>query len=313
MLSPLLRPGDLIGLASPSWLATEESIAPAAAALQALGYRVRLAPQIFAHGWDYAAAPEERAESFNALIRDPEVRLVFFGGGEGADDIVPLLDYEAAGRDPKLYLSYSDGTSILNAIRVKTGLVTLYGQTPGRMPENVAGRPTDYNLRQFTAFTASRPERHTAAASWRTLVPGCAAGTLAGGYLANTIFAAATGLLAPEDPGDLILFVEDNQMFNGIEALSAHIGRLEQCGIMPRVKGLLFGHYSAPVNEQLLARLTRLGEKWGIPVAYCDDFGHGENSAILPIGIRAALDTEKCTLEYDWGKTPDGGQDAADC
>ena len=31
-----------------------------------------------------------------------------------------------------------------------------------------------------------------------------------------------------------------------------------------------------------------------------DDFGHGENSAILPIGVKATLDTGKCTLEYDW-------------
>ncbi len=300
MLAPLLNPGDIIGLASPSWLATEESIAPAVAALQSLGYRVRLAPHIFAHGWDYAAAPEERAESFNALIRDPDVRLVFFGGGEGADDIVPLLDYEAARRDPKLYLSYSDGTSILNAIHVKTCLVTLYGQTPGRMPDAVDRRPTDYNLRQFTAFTASRPERHTAAAPWRPLIPGRAAGTLVGGYLANTIFAAATGQLVPETGDDLILFVEDNRMFSGIEALSAHLGRLEQCGIMPRVRGLLFGHYSVPTDEQVLTRLTRLGEKWHIPVAYSDDFGHGENSAVLPIGVRAVLDTEECTLEYDW-------------
>ena len=300
MLPPLLQPGDLIGLASPSWLATEESIAPSVTALEALGYRVRLAPQIFAHGWNYAATPEERAESFNSLIRDPEVRLVFFGGGEGADDIVPLLDYEAARRDPKLYLSYSDGTSILNPIHAKAGLVTLYGQTPGRFPDTIAKYPTDYNLRQFTAFTTTRPKRHTAAAPWRTLVPGRAAGMLVGGYLANTIFAAATGQLLPEGSGDLILFVEDNKMFNGIEAFSAHIARLEQCGIMPHVRGLLFGHYSVPADEQVLTRLTRLGEKWNIPVAYSDDFGHGENSAILPIGIRAALDTGKCTLEYDW-------------
>lgn len=302
MLAPFLCPGDIIGLASPSWLATEESIAPAVAALQSLGYHVRLAPHIFAHGWDYAATPEERAESFNALIRDPDVHMVFFGGGEGADDIVPLLDYETVRRDPKLYLSYSDGTSILNAIHSKTGLVTLYGQTPGRMPDTIDRHPTDYNLRQFEAFTTSLPQRHTAAASWRTLVPGCAKGILVGGYLANTIFAAATGQLVPEAVGDLVLFIEDNKMFNGIEALSAHIARLEQCGLMPHVRGLLFGHYSVPKDEQLLMRLTRLGEKWEIPVAYSDDFGHGENSAILPIGVRAALDTEKCTLEYDWEK-----------
>lgn len=303
MLAGSLRPGDTIGLASPSWLATEESVAPAVAALEKLGYSVRLAPQLFGHGLDYVASPEERAEGFNALIRDPAVRLVFFGGGEGADDIVPLLDYEAARRDPKLYLSYSDGTSILSAIYAKTGLVTLYGQRPGTMPGIVDVNPMEYNRRQFAAFTTGLPERHVAAAPWRTLVPGRAEGTLVGGYLANAIFAAATGRLTHEPAGDLLLFVEDHEMFNGIEAFSAHIARLEQCGIMPRVRGLLFGHYSAPVNEQVLARLTRLGEKWGIPVAYSDDFGHGENNAILPVGAWAALDAEKCTLKYDWRRT----------
>jgi len=68
--------------------------------------------------------------------------------------------------------------------------------------------------------------------------------------------------------------------------------------ILPHVSGMLFGHYSKPVNGHLLERLRRLGEKWNIPVAYCDDFGHGENHAILPIGAEAALDTEQHTLRY---------------
>lgn len=39
--------------------------------------------------------------------------------------------------------------------------------------------------------------------------------------------------------------------------------------------------------------------------AYCDDFGHGDNSAILPIRIQAAIDTEEFTLEYNWEWTND--------
>ena len=35
-------------------------------------------------------------------------------------------------------------------------------------------------------------------------------------------------------------------------------------------------------------------------LAHFVSFDCGENSAILPIGIKAALDTGKCTLEYDW-------------
>ena len=108
-------PGEIIGLASPSCLVTPEWAAPIVSALESMGYAVKLPPNLYARGWGYAASPEQRAADFNALIADPTVRLVFFGGGEGADDLLPLLDYDAARANPKLYLSYSDGTSILNA------------------------------------------------------------------------------------------------------------------------------------------------------------------------------------------------------
>ena len=41
--------------------------------------------------------------------------------------------------------------------------------------------------------------------------------------------------------------------------------------------------------QSLLDRLERFGLRHGVPVAYCDDFGHGENHAILPIGRPAGF------------------------
>lgn len=111
-----LKKGDIIGLASPSWLANEEDYKPIITALEHMGFRVKCAKNIFANGWGYAASPEERAADINELIQDENVRMIFFGGGEGADDVIPLLDYEAAKYTPKLFLSYSDGTSILNGL-----------------------------------------------------------------------------------------------------------------------------------------------------------------------------------------------------
>lgn len=43
---------------------------------------------------------------------------------------------------------------------------------------------------------------------------------------------------------------------------------------------------------------VRFGREFSIPVAYCDDFGHGSNHAIFPIGRRAVLDTENKTLLF---------------
>ena len=63
--------------------------------------------------------------------RDKSVQMVLFGGGESAVEILPYIDYENIRRYPKLFSSYSDGTSILNAIYAQTGLLTYYGCGPG--------------------------------------------------------------------------------------------------------------------------------------------------------------------------------------
>lgn len=293
MLPPRLKPHDLIGLASPSWLADPEKFDAIEQALIARGYRVRRAKNLFARGWGYAASPKERADDLNQLIRDPEVRMVFFGGGEGADDVIPLLDYEAARADPKLYLSFSDGTSILDTLWARTGVLPLYGQTPGVLLD-----PSPADAADFQAFTTGLPTVHTPRTPWHCLTPGAAEGTLLGGYLTNFIFLCATGRF-PLDRR-YVLFLEDHKQFFGVEAESAHLGRLEQCGILPHTAGLLFGHYGYPTEPAVLERLRRLGERWQIPVAYCDDFGHGDQHAILPIGTKATLDTVRGTLTYDW-------------
>lgn len=290
---PCLQKGDLIGLAAPSWPVTEQWAAPIAAGLERMGYRVKYAHNLFAHSWGYAASPEERGEDLNELIHDKAVRMIFFGGGEGADDVTAMLDYDAIRKDPKMFLSYSDGTSILASVWANADVPVLYGQMPGLIPHM-----SDYDRSQFDRFLAGLPAEHVANSPWHCLTPGTAQGMLIGGYLANFIYLTAMGRIPLDEGRKYVLFIEDHERFSSIESVSAHIGRLEQCGILPRTTGLLFGHYSAAVNEHLLERLRRLGEKWNIPVAYCDDFGHGENHAILPMGVQATLDTERSTLIY---------------
>lgn len=67
---------------------------------------------------------------------------------------------------------------------------------------------------------------------------------------------------------------------------------------MEQVTGLLFGHYSDDVSPLLFEVLERFGNKYNIPVAYCDDYGHGVNHAIFPIGREAVLDTKNKSLLF---------------
>ena len=102
MLPPRLQKGDTIGLAAPCWLATADWARSVSAALEQTGYRVKWADHLCASGWTYAASREERISDLNQLIHDDDVRMIFFGGGEGAEDVLDDLDYTAAAASPKI-------------------------------------------------------------------------------------------------------------------------------------------------------------------------------------------------------------------
>ena len=68
---------------------------------------------------------------------------------------------------------------------------------------------------------------------------------------------------------------------------------------MDCITGLIFGHYSEETSPILKDILIRLASKYNIPTIKCDDFGHGINNAIIPIGINAEIDTRKCSLSFN--------------
>lgn len=290
----LLKPGDTVGIVSPSHVADRAEYQSYARGLEKLGLQVRLGENIDKDTWGYVAGARERADDFNAMVRDRAVKMVFFGGGQGAVDLLPLLDYQAIRRSPKLYLSYSDGTSILDAIYAKTGIVTYYGQTPA-----LYGGVSPYDLGQFTAhFLRGGPAAHTPGGPWRTVAGGRCQGCLLGGYLVN--FALSLGSPHFPFPRDkkYILFLEESERFHSVPDAGIFLSYIEQHPLMEQVTGLLFGHYADPVPPALLDLLRRLGERRSIPVAYCGDFGHGPRHAILPIGREACLDAGGQTLRF---------------
>lgn len=295
MKAPSLTPGGVIGICSPCSIMKPEVMKPMMAEMENLGFRVREAEHLYSDGDGYLPTPEARAADFHQLLQDDEVGLILFGGGEGGNELLPLLDFEAIRRHPKRIASYSDGTTILNAVRAITGLETYYGASP----RCFAGGISDYDRWHFEHHLVfDDAQEHLAGAPWQVATEGVAEGVLVGGYARN--FAMLLGSrYFPCDPQEKhILFLEDHEMFGGLDYVSAMLSHIEQSDWMASVTGLLFGHYSAKPQPYLMARLRRLGERWHIPVAYCDDFGHGERHAVLPIGRMARLDTEKRVLRY---------------
>jgi muramoyltetrapeptide carboxypeptidase len=95
-----------------------------------------------------------------------------------------------------------------------------------------------------------------------------------------------------------VLFLEAREETYSPAAVSSFLSHIEQNDFIRSVTGLVFGHYSKNVPADLYKRFERFGQKYDIPVIYCDDFGHGVNHAMLPIGERAMLDADKQTLRF---------------
>ena len=92
--------------------------------------------------------------------------------------------------------------------------------------------------------------------------------------------------------------MEDHEKFSNVGSVGTYLAFIEQSDFMKNVTGLIFGHYSMNVPEDLLRCLERFGARNGIPVVYTDDFGHGVRHAIFPIGVSAALDADKRQLIF---------------
>ena len=295
MIKPkMLQKGDTIGFIAPSYKPKRDPIERSAENLRKLGYKVKFSKNLFSTTNDYAGSIEERAEDFNAMIADPEVKMVFFGGGEVGNEILPFIDYENIKKNPKILCSYSDSTTVLNAVNKQTGLVTFYGSSP-RFFEN---EPIEYTLTNFEKRLCSNDLDYVKNSEWRVLTPGKAEGKLIGGYLIN--FACLLGLEWYEDlpDEDIILFIEDHEKFSNAAMISKWFTMLEHKGVFKRAKALIFGHYSLEEKPVIDDILTRIGKRYNIPVIRNEDFGHGANGAILPISVKARLNTEDMSFEF---------------
>lgn len=300
-----LSKGGVIGMCSPSHVPLYEA-APGQeipwsreykniiAGMEKDGFSVVQADNMYRKSWGFLASDTERGADLNQLAADRSVEYILFGGGEGAPEVLPYLDFELFRDNPKRICSYSDGTSILNAIWANTGLETYYGQDP-----TMFTGWTDYNRRHFEGHILSDSMTvHEKNSEWVTCTGGTAEGVLCGGYTMNFALLLGTKYFPVDNSEPHILFLEDHEKFGGPDHVSAMLGYIEQSGFMKSVTGLVFGNFCDRSCPELYARLRVLGERHGIPVAYCDDFGHGENHAVLPIGRRARLDAGAGELRY---------------
>ena len=308
---PLLRPrrlqaGDTIGLINPSGAIYErEPYQLTHEALQALGFKVKEAPNVRQRYGHMAGTPAQRASDIHTLFAAPDVAGVLaITGGSGANRVLPLLDYGLIGRYPKFLGGFSDLTALISAVHIKTGLVTFHSPL-GRSEWNA------FSVQHFKALVmeALAPTLSNAPVTGDDLVPsdgristlrgGLARGPLLGGNLA--VLTSLSGTPYMPDLRGAILFLEDVNEY--VYRVDRMLSTLMLSGALAGVAGVVLGGFTrcAP-SEGSFGTLT-LDEVFddyfgplGVPVYRGAQFGHVKRKFTLPLGVPVEMDADRGTI-----------------
>jgi muramoyltetrapeptide carboxypeptidase len=324
MLKPeRLRPGDTIGIVSPSWYggaAFAHRVERGVATLEALGFWVKIAPHALNAAGYVSDTAEHRAADIHAMFADPEVRAVMATiGGDHACHLLPLLDWELLRANPKIFIGFSDVTVLNVALWARIGLVTFNGPSLmtdwaeyPRMPEEARDaalralcrpepigdlQPSTWWTDEFLDWEAkrdlARPRMRHVSGGWHWLRGGLGEGRLIGGCLESLQHLRGTPYWPDWDGA--ILFLETSEEAPSPATVDAMLMDYENMGVFARISGLLVARpygYSPAERAQLHEVIRERTRRFGFPVVADLDIGHTTPLLTLPIGCRALLDAD---------------------
>jgi len=302
---PRLKAGDTVGLVIPSSAQWDPvGVDVLLDSLKVLGLKGKLGKHVFDRRGYFAGRDEDRAADLNAMFADPEVNAIHcIRGGWGAARLLPLLDWAAIAKHPKILVGYSDITALLLSLHAKTGLVTFHGPN-GASAWNTFN--VDWMKRVLwngeAAVFANLKEADDTLVPvknrTRTITPGKARGRLLGGNL--TVFTTIIGSGFLPDFRDGILFVEDVE--EAPYSLDRMFTQLKLAGILSQVKGVIWGTCDKCSPGEGFGSLTIPDilddhiKPLGVPAFSGAMIGHVDRQFTLPLGIQVELDADAGTI-----------------
>jgi len=287
-----VRPGARIAAVSPASPFLREEFDRGMKELLDLGYEPVYTDDVFARSDGFLSGPPElRAAAFARAWSDPSIAaLIAVRGGYGSVHLLPLLDRAAIMRTPKLFIGYSDNTTLLSWLTCQCGITALHGpMLEGRLAKGSEG----YDRETFQAFLGGGEGRTLCPDGLTVLRAGEAAGPLFGGTMAQLTASLGTPYaFAP--PAGCILFLEDvNERPYRIDRM---LTQLRLAGILTRARAIVFGEMrgcdEGEGQPTALDVIRRFASEFDGPVLTGFPSGHTTGPCwTLPLGVRVRVVT----------------------
>lgn len=300
MVAKSLVKGDKVGVVAPSNPYKEEyrdNFRQATKLLETMGYELVFAKNLFETSEGNPVDAQKRANDINEMFDNSDIKaIISLQGGDNANSVLPLLDYDLIRKNPKIFMGLSDITTILNAIYTKTGLVTYHTND---YLFGFGGEFTEYDREDFNkAFVLGNRTEIKPTTERKAIRKGCGEGKLIGGNLRCLLKLAGTEYFP--DFNDAILFVE--AMSGNIKQYEYMFEQLKQIGIFNRINGVIVGYVKGlqennDAKIQMEDVLLRVSKDYTFPIIKCNDFGHKNSNAVMPIGVKVKIDATNCSIK----------------
>jgi muramoyltetrapeptide carboxypeptidase len=300
---PRLKIGDTIVVIAPaspieSHMEAGKLVSPldsGIATIEKMGFRVRFDERIFQSSRYLAGSDVDRAEELMRAFENHETQgIIAVRGGYGCSRLIPLLQERRLRNFPKIFMGFSDLTTLHMFFRRRFGWITFHGP----MAKSIGGLSFDQETHLLSLLTDPDYRPLLSFEQLETWEPGIAEGILAGGCL--SIVATSIGTSYEIKTEGKILFLED--LGEPPYRLDRTLTHLRLAGKMDGLAGLLLGDFldCEPVQGGYSAKeaLREVLKDIKVPIMAGFPAGHGLSNWAIPLGVRIRMNATNRSIEF---------------
>lgn len=293
-----LKPGDEVGIISPSFHIEEKKLALAVTFLKKWGLKVRLGKNAAKREGPFAGSDDDRLSDLQEMTNDPAIKAVICSrGGYGIAKIISKVDFSALKQNPKWYVGFSDITVLHLWLSEVCGIISVHGDMPLNFKNPEKRRATFKSLKQ-TLFGEFQPYE------WKGTFfrGGEVSGEMTGGNL-SLIYSLIGTPAEPETKGRILFIEESGEYFYHIDRMMTS---LKLAGKLEGLSALVIGGMNTieetkiPWGRSIEATISEIVSEYEYPVLFDFPAGHVADNRAFYIGAQAKISVKgkKATLSF---------------
>ena len=312
-----LQKGDIVMIVSPSNGVPNElrgQFNSGIRFLEELGLKVKVGKNALGRYFYSSGTTEERLSDIHEAFADKSVKAIIMStGGNTANHLLDGLDFDLIKKNPKIFSGISDGTTLLDPIFSKTGLVTYHGPDlifgfglpiSPTIKENLIITWFDGDVGQIkpnsTWSGLDELNKNEEYKGWQCVRKGRVTGRLIGGN--TTCLTNFDSTQFRPNYNNSILFLES--FAPNAKELDRVFTHYRQSKVFEEINGLVLGYFFGAAVDKNQDRKVRdvileVTKDYSFPILELGEIGHNVENYIMPIGCQVTIDAEKKYFAID--------------